>query len=160
MARQHHRHQAAGRLNLVSLMDIFTILVFFLMVNSSDVEVLPADKRIDLPESVSTQQPGDGVLLAVGRDFLAVAGEPVLNLADLDPSADGTSIPALVSALRAQPAAVTEQESRAVTIMGDRDIPYSVLKRILASCAEADYLDVALAVEGQQVATMPEETTL
>ena len=40
-------------INLVSMMDIFTILVFFLLVNSSDVEVLPNAKEIVLPTSTA-----------------------------------------------------------------------------------------------------------
>ena len=56
MEVRHKRHKAAGTLNLVSLMDIFTILVFFLLVNSSDVEVLPNAKDIQLPESIAEQK--------------------------------------------------------------------------------------------------------
>ena len=40
-----------GKMNLTSLMDVFTILVFFLLVNSGSVEVLDAPKEITLPES-------------------------------------------------------------------------------------------------------------
>ena len=51
MERRHERGKAGTALNLVSLMDIFTILVFFLMVNSSDVEVLETTSDIRLPDS-------------------------------------------------------------------------------------------------------------
>jgi biopolymer transport protein ExbD len=57
MASNHRRMQQNSKLNLVSLMDIFTILVFFLMVNSGDVEILQSDKDITLPDSVSEQKP-------------------------------------------------------------------------------------------------------
>ena len=53
MDRHHKRHKQGVSLNLVSLMDIFTILVFFLLVNSSDVEVLPNAKDVQLPESIA-----------------------------------------------------------------------------------------------------------
>ena len=51
MAKHHRRNKGKGTLNLVSLMDIFTILVFFLLVNSSDVQTLPNAKDLQLPES-------------------------------------------------------------------------------------------------------------
>ena len=52
MEKHHKRHGKNVGLNLVSLMDIFTILVFFLLVNSSDVETLPNAKDLQLPESI------------------------------------------------------------------------------------------------------------
>ena len=45
MEKHHKRNKSTAALNLVSLMDIFTILVFFLLVNSSDVETLPSTKE-------------------------------------------------------------------------------------------------------------------
>ena len=57
MTRNHKRMTQQPRLNLVALMDIFTILVLFLMVNNGDVEVLQSDRDITLPESVSEQRP-------------------------------------------------------------------------------------------------------
>lgn len=153
MVRSHARRQGAARLNLVSLMDIFTILVFFLMVNSSDIEVLPADKRIKLPDSISTQQPGNGILIAVNDDFIAVNGDRILEIKSLQQT-DSVVIPALVGNLSTLKSADPEQKS--VTIMGDREIPYTTLKRIMASCAEANFIEISLAVNGQQTATMPE----
>ena len=57
--RMERRHEKAGpaHLNIVSLMDIFTLLVFFLLANSNDVEVLPSASIIQMPESVSEQKP-------------------------------------------------------------------------------------------------------
>ena len=37
-------------------------------------------------------------------------------------------------------------DDREVTIMGDRELPYSVLKKVMASCTEADYGKISLAV--------------
>ena len=53
MERHHARHKAGGGLNLVSLMDIFTILVFFLLVHSGDADVLQSSTDVELPESIS-----------------------------------------------------------------------------------------------------------
>ena len=62
------QHQARGKaqpLNLVSLMDIFTILVFFLLVNSGQVETLPNAKDLQLPESVAEQKARENVVIIV-----------------------------------------------------------------------------------------------
>lgn len=57
--RHHGRVQRAGGLNLVSLMDIFTILVFFLMVNSSDVKVMQSTADVALPQSTAEHEADD-----------------------------------------------------------------------------------------------------
>ena len=72
--RMERHHQRAGRgsaINLVSLMDIFTILVFFLLVNSSDGEVLPTHKSVNLPESIAEEKPRETlVVMITGSDIL------------------------------------------------------------------------------------------
>ena len=62
--RMERRHQKAGpaHLNIVSLMDIFTLLVFFLLA-SNDTEVLPSASIVKMPESVSEQKPRETVVV-------------------------------------------------------------------------------------------------
>ena len=80
MEKIHKRHKAGGTLNLVSLMDIFTILVFFLLVNSSDVEVLPNAKDIQLPESIAEQKAKETVVILIGEENIIVQGTPVAKV--------------------------------------------------------------------------------
>ncbi|MDH5470664.1 MAG: biopolymer transporter ExbD, partial [Gammaproteobacteria bacterium] len=75
MEKHHKRKQGALGINLVSLMDIFTILVFFLLVNSSDGEVLPTHRSVDLPESVSEEQPRQTVVVMINTDNVLLHGE-------------------------------------------------------------------------------------
>lgn len=149
MDRHHRRMHQGSRLNLVSLMDIFTILVFFLMVNSSDIEILQTNPNIRLPDSTSEQDPSQTLLISVTEDGIVVQGEAILDrnaLANLE----GENIPELVSALGnlsgLVPVSDSSEQDLAITIMGDRDIPYTLLKKIMASCAEADFRQVSLAV--------------
>ena len=72
MEKHHRRHKGAGALNLVSLMDIFTILVFFLLVNSSDVQTLPNAKDLKLPESIAEKKPEENVVVLVGKTDILV----------------------------------------------------------------------------------------
>lgn len=152
MARHHRRLSKLPKLNLVSLMDIFTILVFFLLVNSSEVEVLSRDKNIELPASLADQQPEEALLLVVGREQILLNGRAISSVSDILGS-DDTQIPGLAEELdyraqRARPLTETEEQAgRPITIMGDKRIPYQLLKKIMATCADSDYRDIALAVD-------------
>ncbi len=46
-----NRVKMVTKMNLTALMDVFTILVFFLLVNSGSVELVEAPKNVQLPES-------------------------------------------------------------------------------------------------------------
>ena len=151
MARHHRRMKSNSKLNLVSLMDIFTILVFFLLLNSGDVEVLQKDKSITLPESIADKIPDATLMIVVNTTDLLVAGRAMARVEDILGS-DGLNIPELEQELQHQAARrplLTESEQlrgRAVTIMGDRSIPYALLKRIMSTCAGTDYRNISLAV--------------
>ncbi len=151
METHHKRNKSTGSLNLVSLMDIFTILVFFLLVNSSDVEVLPNDKDIQLPESIAEEKAKETVVIIIGDEDIIVQGVPVAKVRDVM-ALRGNDIPALRQALLSQNDRVLRREAqqsiagREVTIMGDRDIPYRLLKKVMATCTQSDYGQISLAV--------------
>ncbi len=163
MAKHHKRQQQSAKLNLVSLMDIFTILVFFLLVNSSDVEILQTNKSITLPESVSEQRPDTTLVVTVNQTSIVVGGRPVANTQDILASeSDNIDLLAKELQYQAERAGPLPEElqdkGRAITIMGDQSIPYTLLKRIMATCAEEGYIDIALAVSKVPPAELPEET--
>jgi biopolymer transport protein ExbD len=152
MERHHKRHKARAAINLVSMMDIFTILVFFLLVNSNDVEVLPNARDIVLPDSTAEVKPRESVVVLLTDTQVLVQGRPVAELAAVNAS-EAVIIPELKAALddqagRAILAGDSDEEiaDREVTIMGDREIPYSLLKKVMATCTAADYGRLSLAV--------------
>jgi biopolymer transport protein ExbD len=149
MERHHARHKAGGGLNLVSLMDIFTILVFFLLVHSGDAEVLQSSTNVELPESISETKPRETVVVLVTRDEVLVQGEVVGRVAEIM-ARNVLIIPELKLALQSQNDRALSQDediaSREVTILGDRELPYSLLKKIMATCTDADYGQLSLAV--------------
>jgi biopolymer transport protein ExbD len=150
MERRHKRGRAPG-LNLVSLMDIFTILVFFLLVNSSDVETLPNAKDMQLPESIAEQKSRETVVVMVTDTSILVQGEVVASVDEVM-NMQGNVINGLKQALVAQndrvlrKAANQDIAQREVTIMGDKDISYRLLKKVMATCTDADYGQISLAV--------------
>jgi len=139
---QHFKemHSRSG-LNLVSLMDIFTILVFFLLVNSS-AQQLPGNKDVKLPLSVSTKSPREDLVIAVTKNNILLAGHKVVSIHDVITNSTDT-ITLLLSELQKQ--AVNYQIYNSVTILGDQDIPYKVLSKILATCRQANYTSIAFA---------------
>ncbi|MBL4827307.1 MAG: biopolymer transporter ExbD [Spongiibacteraceae bacterium] len=156
MARNHRRMQGSPKLNLVSLMDIFTILVFFLMVNSGDVEVLQSDKSIKLPDSVSKQRPDLTVLVKLNATDVIVQGRSVASVDDILKLEEDiiAGLNKELNYLASKKPLLTDLEKkkgRAVTIMGDQHIPYKLLKRVMTTCAQADYRDISLAVNTKPV---------
>ncbi len=158
MDRHHRRMHKQSKLNLVSLMDIFTILVFFLMVNNGDVEVVQSDKDIALPESMAEQKPDTTLLVKVSANSVVVQGRKIAQVEEIL-AGDQRVIAALEKELQYQasrkPQLSLQEKSkgRAVTIMGDKDIPYQLLKRVISTCAQADYRDISLAVNSVPVDT-------
>jgi biopolymer transport protein ExbD len=151
MKRRNDRGKKTVSLNLVSLMDIFTILVFFLLVNSAQVEVLPNAKDLQLPESIAEQRARENVVIMVTGDEILVQGSPVVSVADAV-AQKNLIIGALKVALQSQTDRVLRREAvadiadREVTILADRELPYSLLKRVMATCTAADYGQISLAV--------------
>lgn len=160
--RQNQRLAQAGKLNLVALMDIFTILVFFLMVNQSEVKVLQSNKDISLPRSVSEQLPSEKVMLTITANGVLVQGKPVWQGDWQQESSQW--LPALTAALsaelnylatRAAPLSDEQlQAGRALTILGDASVPYALLRKLMAICAATEYRDLSLAVETKPAAAV------
>lgn len=152
-ARRMERHHARNKqpaLNLVSLMDVFTILVFFLLVSSSNVQQLPKKKDIRLPVSVATKAPKETLIISITQNNILVQGKGVAEIRQVItnglPLIDGLveELKFHASKSRLQSAA-DKKKGRAVTIMGDENIPYELLRKILATCREANYTQIAFA---------------
>lgn len=151
MARNHQRLGRQPRLNLVALMDIFTILVLFLMVNNGDVEVLQPDRNITLPESISELQPELAVTIRITTEDIVVQGHRIesIDAALAQPEALLQSLGRELRYQASREPRLSELEQavgRPVIIMGDQNTPYKLLKRIMMTCADSGYRDISLAV--------------
>lgn len=154
MDQHHKRHQKNAALSLVSLMDIFTILVFFLLVNASEVEVLPSPKHIQLPESSAEQRPEETVVIMLASDHILLDGQEVVTS---DMLAGGDWINGFIATLQQTladipPRVVAESEDQeplppAVTVMGDKAVPFARVRQVMKACGTAGFGQVSLAVE-------------
>lgn len=148
-ARRRAKNGAHMDMNLVALIDVFTILIFFLL-SSSGVETLISPKAVDLPIASAEKEPAATVLLVVAGDDILVEGRRVAGVAEIS-AATADSIPALEAELkllgqRSAVLAANQSEQQAVTIMADRQMPYSLLRKLMVSCARANFADVSFAV--------------
>jgi biopolymer transport protein TolR len=140
-------------MNLVALIDVFTILIFFLL-SSSGVETLISPKAVDLPIADVEKDPEPAVLLVVSGDDILVDGRRVASVAEVEKAAIDV-IPALEAELKllGQRTAVLDAnkaDQQAITIMADRQMPYSVLRKLMVSCARASFADVRFAVRKKE----------
>ena len=137
-------------MNLVSLIDVFTLLIFFLMSNTGAVETLASPRAVKLPESNSQKAPKETVLVVVTATDILVGSRVVATVTDAM-KVDGDVIEPIKAALEVEASRgvirkENEADSKRVTIMGDKDIPYRLLKKVMVSSARAGYTDVSFAV--------------
>jgi len=151
MTRLSRFRPKVSRLNLTSLMDVFTILVFFLVMNSGPTEILDAPNDLVLPESVVEAKPSETVVINVGKEHVLVQGQPVARIADIIALGGGDIEPimARLAELQERVIGVRTQavaRSEAVTILADKSIPFSVVKQIMSTCTAQGYTRISLAV--------------
>ena len=149
-AERRSRNKTMVDMNLVSLIDVFTILIFFLLSNSGGVEILPSPKAVQLPESVSEKSPRENLIVVVSGSEILVDGRKVANVADVL-AMEGDLIAPLKAELDLQAnrqviRKENEAQSKQLTIMGDKDIPYRLLRKIMVTSAKANFSDVSFAV--------------
>ena len=151
--RGHH----VSHMALVPFIDMLMMLVVFLLLHSSDVEILPNTKQITIPQSIADLKPRETVTVMVTKDELLVNGRVIAKVADLAAADAALVIEPLRAALKEQSDTslrATSQEDladREGTIMGDKGTPFAVLKRVMATATAADYGKVSLAVIQKEV---------
>ena len=149
--RMERSRKKTPGLNLTSLMDVFTILVFFLLANSSSSEVLATPKLIELPTSVVEAKPRETVVIMVSPETVLVQGEVVIRTSELLASTNA-SIPAIterLSQLERNIIGINTKEiveSKEITVLADKTIPFRVLKKIMLTCTASGYGKISLAV--------------
>ena len=144
-------------LNLVSLMDIFTILVFFLLVSSSSQQ-LPSTKNVKLPASTTKSMPKETLMLTITDKHLIVEGRSVASIEEINSSPEK-----VIASLKKELDFRTNRKSRkvlsnsggsvgqgesvndgfAITIVGDENIPYELLSKVLTTCRQSSYTKIA-----------------
>lgn len=149
-AERMNRNKTGLDMNLVSLIDIFTILIFFLLSSAAGVELLPSHKAIKLPESNAEQNPRQTVVVMVSAEDILVEGRPIAKVADVLAGEGDLILPLKeeldIQARREVIRKENKSQARQLTIMGDKQIPYRLLRKVMVTAAKADFADVSFAV--------------
>jgi biopolymer transport protein ExbD len=151
MKRMGRNKRKITGLNLTPLMDVFTILVFFLLFHSSGADILETPKQIKLPDSVVETKPRETVEIMVSPEVVLVQGEAVVNTPELldDRIGSVAEITERLNQLERNIIGIstkTVAESKEVTILADKTIPFKVLKKIMSTCTDSGYGRISLAV--------------
>lgn len=144
-------HRAEAELNLIPLIDILSVMVAFLLVYSTNVEIVQNAKGIAIPQSNSESQPKQSVVVMVTKDQLFVQGELITTVAEIRASAEPSVEP--LRAVLERPMLVGDRAetedsmaSREITVLADKALPYAVLKKVMSTCTAASYGKISLAV--------------
>lgn len=154
--RRARKQSVVTSINLVSMIDIFTILIIYLLVNTAAVQIVGAE-QVDLPTSAAVEPPRENVSVILTRDDVLVDGKAVMKVADIREGGPAV-IPALKQGLLdAAPLTGAQQgsaeEGGEVNILADKTVPYSLLKKIMTTCADAQFARISLGVSpGSQAA--------
>ncbi|WP_280156128.1 biopolymer transporter ExbD [Piscinibacter sp. XHJ-5] len=154
-AERKSRNQTMVDMNLVSLIDVFTILIFFLLSSASGVELLASPKAVKLPDSISEKAPKETIVVVISDADILVDGRKVASVPEVM-AMQGDLIAPLKAELdllagRQVVRADNQAQSKAITIMGDKNIPYQLLRKVMVTSARANFSDVSFAVRRKDV---------
>jgi biopolymer transport protein ExbD len=159
MMTHHLRNRNESELNLIPMIDILSVLVSFLLVYSTEVEVVQNTKGIEIPESIVTSKPRETVVVMLTKDELFVQGERVASIAEVQASSGLIIAPLREALLRpriiGKSMAERELADREVTVMADKTLPYEVLKKVMNTCTDADFGKISFATMQKDKALDP-----
>ena len=147
----HLRHRVDAELNLIPMIDILSVMVAFLLLYSAEVEVVQNAKGVEIPQSTADAQPKQSVVVMITKDQLFVQGELVAGVGEIrdsgsaliEPLREVLERPMLVGDVAAADPALAARE---ITVMGDKSLPYEVVRKVMATCTAAAYGKISLAV--------------
>jgi len=151
MRRMSRNRRKPAKMDITSLMDVFTILVFFLLMNSANTEVLEPPKDITLPASVVEEKPRETVVIFVSPEYVTVQGETVIETPAIAASSETTIAPIAerLAATRNNIIGLNTQtvaDSQEVTLLADKAVPFEIVKKIMSTSTSEGYGRISLAV--------------
>lgn len=155
--RQRKKPPDIAKPQMTALVDVLTVLVFFLLKNfSTDGDIITQTRNLELPTSTSLTRPEKTLTVSISQKHILVEGNPVALVAE-EWERGGTDIPALGRLLeekRSQTERISEYDESVkfdgkLTIQGDRKIPFWLLQKVMSTCGANGYSSFSLAVTKQ-----------
>ena len=150
MERNNKNHYV--RLNLIPMLDVLSVLVFFLLFHSFNGDM--PEQHLALPQSIVETKPRGTVAISVTPEAVLIQGEPVMKTALLYDDRVGTVHEVTDRLAQIQRSinndtgtkTLAENETREITLLADKTIPFNVLKKIMTTCTASGYGKISLAV--------------
>ena len=142
------------RLNLTAMVDVFVVLLIFLLKSySAEGNILTTDRGLELPISTSNLPPQVTLTVTVTKEALYVEDKRVEEVKAIEENQD-LLIASLAQELKYQVDRAhfiagfnpTVKFEGKVTILGDRGLPFLVLEKVMYTCSTTDFQEIALAV--------------
>ncbi|MBN1309660.1 MAG: biopolymer transporter ExbD [Chitinispirillaceae bacterium] len=137
------------RLNITSMMDMFTIILVFLIKNfSTEGAIVTPAEQLTLPKSTVERRAKESLSVRVAQNAIMVENNLVLDGEAYERllGQQEFMIPPLYDVLtryaeegKKMASAAGTPFSGEITIQGDVEIPYSVLTRVMYTCGQAGY---------------------
>ncbi|MBD3421185.1 MAG: hypothetical protein GF398_13800 [Chitinivibrionales bacterium] len=149
--RQARRNRSEGdaKLNITSMMDMFTIILVFLLKSfSTQGQLITPAEGLTLPASSIERTTGQALSVKISRNQIAVEDALVVDKQDYEAITEQKDfmIQSLYEVLqkhageaRKSAELFGKEFSGEITIQGDVEIPYNVLTRIMYTCGQAGY---------------------
>lgn len=139
-SKEHHKRVMAASLSLTSMVDMFAILVIFLLSNSSTIEDwVKLEHGIELPHAHTTDEPKKAATLQVAED--AVYDEQGKEIVKLSSLRGAGTVPVLQKYLKS-----LKDTDGFVNLVADKDVPFGAMKRLVLTCHVSGFKNVNLAV--------------
>ena len=144
MERNNRKSDGLG-LNLIPMMDVLTVLVLFLLFHSFNGDM--PEQRIELPDSVVETRPRETLAIVVNPEAVMIHGAPLVRTSELYEDRIGmvVQIKERLEELERE-VGITAPESKEITLLADKTIPFKVLKKIMSTCTASGYGRISLAV--------------
>lgn len=151
--KKHNTDPGNVKLNLTSMMDMFTIiLVFLLKTYSTEGMLIQPSEYLRLPKSTIEKSPEVALDLVVSKEWIMVNHEPIIQVKDVINQKQFVIKP-LQQKLQVYAKEAKRMEelygtkfSGKVTIQGDESIPYKLLVKVMATCGKSEYPNMRLVV--------------
>jgi biopolymer transport protein ExbD len=154
MSRNSRKPKSTGMM-LTSLMDIFTVLVLYLIANQGTGVTLDTPKTVRIPDSIVETAPRRSIVMAVSETEVQIQGVPIITIADVISNQKDYIEPVRQEMLKLKNLAAEQgdkgiSESTEVTILADKGIPFKILKKLMSTSSSAGFDKISLAVNQKE----------
>ncbi len=148
------KRQTTFALKLTSMIDMFTILLVFLLKSySAEGQIMSVAPDLKLPNSTAQKTPETTSIIAVTNEHLLLDGHVIANITDVMKT-NQLIIPALLKELQTK-RHISERLGQyntdigftgKISIQADKELPYLIIKKIMFTCGRVGFNDIMLAV--------------